>query len=309
MKKTGIIRHFCHYIEYTGLRFISLLLMLIPESCIYVLARFFGLVVFHCLRIRRDVAMENLRYALGDVMDESGLKIIAREAYYNIGVTFLEMLLVPKFKHRILTMVEMSEIDILKRNLEQRRGLILVSCHFGSWELNGAALGLSGIPVTVVVKSQSNPYVDEFINRYRKDFGMKIVPTGAAIKHLIKTLSEHGTIGLISDQDAGKNGVFVTFFGRMASTPAGAAQLALKYDVPVIVTMTQRIAAGKYKSIFREVDVLADDTVESLTQRYTTVMEKIIRQCPEQYFWMHRRWKTRPSENTLRSAECLSCTS
>ena len=80
----------------------------------------------------------------------------------------------------------------------------------------------------------------------------------------------------------------------MASTPAGAAQLALKYGAPIVVTMTKRIVPGRYRSIFREVEINPDDTVVTLTQRYTRVLEEIIRENPEQYFWMHKRWKTRP---------------
>ena len=111
---------------------------------------------------------------------------------------------------------------------------------------------------------------------------------------------------MISDQDAGKRGVFVNFFGRKASTPGGAAQLAIKYGAPIVVTMSIRTACGRYKSIFREVEVRENDTVEELTQRFTTIMEEVIRQNPEQYFWMHRRWKTRPPDNASRPGERLS---
>jgi len=188
----------------------------------------------------------------------------------------------------------MSEADIMKRKLDAGRGMILVSGHFGSWELNGAAIGLMGIPVTVVGRRQSNEYVDRYVTEVRRGFGMKMISHGVSIRHLVKALKVGEAVGLISDQDAGKKGVFVTFFGRKASAPSGAAQLALKYHAPIVVSMTKRISPGRYKSIIREVAVYPDDSIESVTQRYTTVMEDIIRENPEQYFWMHRRWKTRP---------------
>ena len=97
---------------------------------------------------------------------------------------------------------------------------------------------------------------------------------------------------MISDQDAGGDGVFVDFFGRKASTPRGAAQLALKFNVPIVVVMTLRTGNGRYRGVFKEIAVDENDTVETVTRRYTAYIEDVIREHPEQYFWMHRRWKT-----------------
>ena len=306
MKSTGIVKHFFHRLEYTCLWLFSAIMAAIPESCVYMIARILGGVAYHILRIRRDVTINNLRQALGGELSEAELEKIARRTYSNIGMTFIEVLLIPKLKSRIFEIVDMSDSFILKRNFDKGRGLILVSCHFSNWELNGASVAALGIPVSVVAKKQSNPYVDSYINGYRTGFGMKIIPPGVSIKHVVRALREHEAVGLISDQDAGKRGVFVDFFGRRASTPGGAAQLALKYGAPIVVTMSIRTACGRYKSIFREVEVRENDTVEELTQRFTTIMEEVIRQNPEQYFWMHRRWKTRPPDNASRPGERLS---
>jgi len=278
----------------------------IPERWVYLLARFLGYFAFSCVRIRREETMRNLRQALGNEKSEETLKVIAREAYGNIGITFIEMLTITKLKPRIHEIVDISDIEILTRNIEKGRGVILVSCHFGSWEINGAALGLAGIPLTVVAKRQSNPYVDDYVTAYRTDCGMKMIPTGIALKHIIRALKKREVAGLISDQDAGKMGVFVTFFGRPASTPSGAAQLALKYGAPIVVSMAKRTSYGRYKNIFREIEVLDSDSVESLTQRFTSVMEEIIRQNPEQYFWMHRRWKTPVPDSAFEPGEVVS---
>ena len=291
MKNTSL-KKISHYLEYAVLRILSTVFGAVPEKYVYGFARLLGSCAYHCIGIRRDVALANLRRALGSEYDDAELKKIAVDSYMNICMTFVEMLLEPKSKDRVLQIIDTSDIHILKRNMEKGRGLIIVSCHFGSWELNGASIAASGIPVTVVAKKQSNPYVDGFINRFRSEWGMGVIPHGAAIKHIVRALRNHKAVGLFSDQDAGKNGVFVSFFGHMASTPRGAAQLALKYKTPVVMTMIVRKGPGCHKSIFEEVEVRADDTIETLTQRYTTMMEKIIRQYPGQYFWMHKRWKT-----------------
>ena len=238
MKSAGIVKHFFHRLEYACLWLLSAVMAAIPENCVYMIARILGGVAYHVLRIRRDVTEENLRQALGGEVSEAELKKIARSTYSNIGMTFIEVLLIPKLKSRIFEIVDMTDSFILKRNFDKGRGLILVSCHFSNWELNGASVAASGIPVSVVAKKQSNPYVDSSINRYRTGFGMKIIPPGVSIKHVVRALREHEAVGLISDQDAGKRGVFVDFFGRKASTPGGAAQLAIKYGAPIVGTMS-----------------------------------------------------------------------
>ncbi|MBT4484163.1 MAG: lysophospholipid acyltransferase family protein [Candidatus Latescibacteria bacterium] len=306
MKSTGRSRKIFHFAEYAVLRMLSVFLGMIPERLIYAIARIIGMFSWHCLRIRRNVTMTNLLHALGNESSEEELEKIAREAYINIGMTFIEALLLPKLKKRILEIVDMSDAGLMTRIIEKGRGLIIISCHFGSWELNGTSIAALGIPFTVVVKSQSNPYVDSYINRNREMIGMDVISRGASTKKIVRALRERGIVALISDQDAGNKGVFVSFFGRMASTPRGAAQLALKYETPMIVSMTKRTCPGRYKSIFKEVEIRDTDTVETLTQRFTTIMEDIIRQNPEQYFWMHRRWKTCPPSNTFDSAESVS---
>ena len=292
LKKNKTVKKLVHLVEYGCIRFFSAVFTIIPLKLVYIIAKLLGIFTYYILRIRRNVALTNLKSSLGGELSEKELKRIACEAYINIGLTFIEMLIIHKFRGHVLDMVDMSDSYILRRTMDIGRGLILVSCHFGSWELNGVAIAASGFPVTVVVKKQTNPYVDSLINLNRTRLGMNIITHGASVKHIVRALREHKVVGLISDQDAGRDGIFVDFFGRKASTPRGAAQLALKYNAPIVAVMNVRTGNGKYKSIFKNIDIRADDTVESITQRYTTVMENIIRQHPEQYFWMHRRWKT-----------------
>ena len=293
-KKQSLSKRLVHLIEYVALLSFAFVLRILPFGIVYSIAGFFGMLACDLFGIRLDVTMENLRRAFGKEMSEKELKALARESYKNIGMTFIEMLLVPRLRHDLLTIVDVSEIKTLDYNAGDGQGIIFVSGHFGSWELSGAAIALSGIAMTAVAKEQSNPYADEYITRQRNSFGIKVVQPGASLKHLVKALRAGEGIGLISDQDAGKNGVFVDFFGEKASTPGGAAQLALKYGSPIVISMTIRLKPGEYKSIYRPVEVLDGDTVESITQRFTTVMESVIREYPSQYFWMHRRWKTRP---------------
>jgi Kdo2-lipid IVA lauroyltransferase/acyltransferase len=289
-----ILKNIVFRVEYTALLTLSSIFTALPEGALYAFAKVLGIFVFECVRIRRKVTFENLQASFGEEKTERELKRIAREAYINITITFAEMLLFPKLHNRVLEMVDLEEVHLVREAAAKGRGVMLISGHFGSWEMNGASMTTSGIPVVIVAKRQANPYVDAWITRYRKELNMSIIGTGAPVKQLVRALRNGEVVGLISDQNAGKRGVFVPFFGRPASTTRGAAELALRYGAPLLACMTVRLRQGKYKTLVRDVEIRSDDTVESLTARYTKVMEDIIRLYPEQYFWMHRRWKTRP---------------
>jgi len=292
LRKRSIVKEVQHRIEYAAVVIISGMFRAMPLIIAYGITKVLGFCAFHVFRVRRDVTLDNLRNALGQELDERELRKIASRSYFNVGLTFIEMLLMPKLRGRIHEIIDVSDIGIAKKASDRGKGVIVVSAHFGGWEMNGGTYAPAGLKMNVVAKSQSNRYIDKFVNRNRELFNVKVITTGASIKHLVKALRNGEVIGLISDQDAGRKGVFVDFFSRKASTVQGAAQLALKYNAPIVVTMTARTGPFRFKAFFREVDVLPDDTITTLTQRYTKVMEDIIRRYPDQYFWMHRRWKT-----------------
>ena len=301
MGKSSIVKKAQHRLEYVLLVIFGVVFRAMPAIVMYGILDFMGWCAFHVFKIRRGVAVDNLRHALGNEYSERELLGIARKSYTNIGIAFAEMLCIPIMASRVREIVDISGIEILEDVGRRGKGVILVSGHFGNWELNGGVVSTTGMAISVVAKPQSNPLVDNLVNEYRELFGVKIIATGAPIKRIVKALRTREVIGLVSDQDSGKRGVFVDFFGRKASTPQGAAQLALKYGSPIIVTGVVRTGIRRYKAINREVEVVGGDTIQSLTQRYTSVLEEIIREYPEQYFWMHRRWKTQPSAEDYES--------
>ena len=193
-------------------------------------------------------------------------------------------------------MIEVKHIEVLHRLLRKGHGLITISGHLGNWELQGAAAAaIIKSTFTVAATKQSNPYIDRFITQRRNNLGMQVAGSKGARKLLLRALKNHEAIGLVADQNAGRDAVFVDFFGKLAATQPGPAQLALKYKAPIIVGAAIRTGPGKFRMLHQEVEILDDDTVESLTQRHVKILEGFIRQYPEQYFWMHRRWKRRPA--------------
>ena len=286
-----LIKRLKHLVEYAVVMLFRSFLLVVPLRVVYLFTTILGWFTFYVVRFRRDITMDNLRNAFGDEYGERELRTIARTAYIHIGMTFIEMILAPKIYSRIREMVDVQEFDIVWRLYNENRGIVTVAAHFGSWELCGAVISAHGVKVTAVAKRQSNPYIDRLVTRNREYMGIKITTRGAPLKQILQALRRHEMVGLISDQGDRKNGMFVDFFGRRALAPRGAAQLALKYRVPLVVIAMVRLKNGRYKTFAEEVAYSSDDTVESLTQRYTKIMEDIIRKYPHQYFWMHRRWK------------------
>lgn len=291
------MKNLSYLVQYFFLRLFAFAFTILPATLVYWFARLTGVLFYDVLRIRRRVTLENLKQALGDRLPAVELARIGRQAYQHIGMSFVEMLLADTLCGKISTLVDLTKNTVLKQYLERGKGLIVVAAHFGSWEMIGAASAASDIKITGVAAMLANPYVDRFINRARNRLGMQAVPLTASAKELVACLKRGEAIGLVADQNGGPKGVFVDFFGRKASTPRGPAQFALKYKAPMVVVMLVRTRPGRYRTVIEPVEVKENDTVKSLTQRYTKILEKNIRCHPEQYLWMHRRWKTRPKES------------
>jgi KDO2-lipid IV(A) lauroyltransferase len=239
--------------------------------------------------------MDNLRIAFGKELDNTKLAEIAAESYRQIAMSFMELLIAPKLYNQIQNILEPKHFSLIQRLLQQGKGLITISGHLGNWELQGAAAAtaITG-PFTVAAVKQSNPHIDRFITQRRNDMGMQVAGTKAAMKLLLKALRSKQAIGLVADQNAGRDAVFVDFFGKVAATQPGPAQLALKFGAPLIIGAAIRMGPGRFKILSQQVEIKENDTVETLTQRHVKILEDFIRQYPEQYFWLHRRWKTRP---------------
>ncbi|MDZ7379941.1 MAG: lysophospholipid acyltransferase family protein, partial [candidate division KSB1 bacterium] len=141
--------------------------------------------------------------------------------------------------------------------------------------------------------------IDDLMNRYRQRMGITIIHMGVAVRGVIKALREGKMVALLSDQDAGKNGVFVNYLGHPASTPRGPAVFSLKTGAPIIFGSAVREDHAYHRIYFDlatpgEVGELSEENVRRITQAYTSILERYVRQYPDHWFWMHRRWKTRP---------------
>lgn len=249
---------------------------------------------------RKHITYDNIDKAFPDKSKIEKIKILIG-SYRNLGITLAELLVYGKIsKNELLNYIEIADYDGLKNLLNNSNGFLVVSGHFGNWELN--ALGLStyfDLSISVVVKGLKNYVADKVINSYRTRFGNKMIPMDKAAREIIKTLREGRILALLADQSADPDkDVFVPFFGRLAVTYEAPAELALKLNVPLVFIYCVRQPDFRYKVEFEiiKTDDLdkSKESVYELTCRHVATLEALIRKYPEMWSWQHRRWKHVP---------------
>lgn len=253
------------------------------------------------LGYRRSVTMDNLHNAFPE-FDEHKLRDIARGSFRSVGTALFEFVYFPRLdSKRINELVQIGNAELVERVFSRGKGIILLTAHFGNWELLAQSVpARTGIPVHVIVKLQSNRRVDKHINDWRTMLGNIAVPMENSVRELLKALKEKKAVGMVGDQAAAKESNVVRFFGRDVQTFEGPAMFSLKMGAPLLVGFAVRQPNGTYVAEFHEVP--SDDlgaytpqNVTELTRRHVAITEAVIREHPEQWMWMHKRWKHVPS--------------
>ena len=259
-----------------------------------------GDLAFDLVRKRRDLVKQHLGRVFGNEYEPDALHKLARNVYRQLGRLATE--------HARLLAAETTDIrdritvigdDHIGQARRQGKGVILVTGHFGYWELLGASVAALGYPMAVVAKDQHNPAVNALIIKGREKLGMKVISMAAATHAIMRTLRRNECVGLLMDQDAGPGGTFVDFLGLEASTYQGPALFALRSGAPIIPCFIIREGAERHRIVFEspiEAVPTGDETadIQRYTQAYTAVLERYVRMYPDHWFWVHRRWKTRP---------------
>ncbi len=246
-------------------------------------------------RRRKEMARANIVCGLG--VDNAQASKIAKDSAVRFGRLFLEMLCLPALTMESLPKLvsRIEGLDNLRQAQAAGRGVIVITAHSGNWELIGPALALHGFPMVGVAQKQSSS-TDRFINECRSATGMKIIYK-TDVRSILRMLIAGNIIGLLIDQDAHQEGAFVEFLGRLASTPKGAAVMARMQDVPIVPLFIHSEPDGRHvlaiqAPICMEKTKDREKDVWEMTQRLTCLVENHIRQYPQQWFWLHNRWKT-----------------
>jgi len=186
--------------------------------------------------------------------------------------------------------------EYLDEALTKKKGVILVTGHFGVWEIMVAWFGLNQYSMLAVGQKQKNSGADTFVNQLREDTGIKMISRKSPLEFMYEALASNRILTLGSDQDAKKRGVFVKFFNLPASTPKGAARFHLEHRSPMIFATCHLEKPNNHVLDILPVPADSNSNIETITQSFTFMLEKIITAYPKQYFWIHRRWKTKPPQ-------------
>lgn len=300
-KKHSLMIRARHLLEYSLFRMVCLVLALLPAKMAYALGRGLGRAAFALDFRHRKIAVENLRTALGDSRDEKEIRDLARTSLSHLALALVELSRYREFKDGpVERFVDFEGVPRVIAASNGGRGIILITGHFGSWELGALAAPLIGYPLEVVFRPLDNPYLDRWLAIVRSSTGNRVVAKRHALRPILSSLQKGGMVVVLIDLNTMRNeGVFVDFFGKLASTTYAPALLALRTGAAVFPILTPRQKDGRLKVIVGEEIPLSrsGDLQKDLldnTARFTKVLEGYIREHPEQWFWAHERWKTRP---------------
>lgn len=288
-----------HRLEFLGVQMVAQVARLLPLAVAVALGQGLGWIGFRLIGIRRSVALDNLRKAFPD-QPEKWLNRTASACYQHFGRVGVELARLPKLDARwIESHVEIRGRDVLDRSQARGLGGVVMSGHLGNWEIMGASPSVLGYPVTYIVTTQRNKAVERWMDSLRASRGIEIIKTHDNPIRVIRSLKKNRLVAILCDQDAHEDGEFVTFFGRPASTPRGGAVLQLKTDASPIFCYATALPKGKWRITFEDIPIPEGDgdkkDTETAVLRYVTKrLEEEIRKHPEQWLWMHRRWKTQP---------------
>jgi len=288
-------------LEYIGVIAFVRAMLILPHRMAVLIGGMLGRLAFDLLRKRRRVTLANLEAHLDQADRGSSYPGIGRKSYVNFGRAIAEFARIPCVDMGFINKhIRFEGLCHLDRALDEGKGGVLVTGHFGSWELMGCALVKLGYPLVFVVGVQRNRLVQDLMNRLRGRCGIPVIEP-ASLLETTRVLRGNRFIAMLSDQDAGRQGVFVDFLGEQASTHAGAARLAILTGAPVITGFIVRTDLTRHLVAIEEpirVDRSVDrgEAMLSITRAYTGSIEDYVRRHPDQWLWAHRRWKTRPAE-------------
>ena len=293
---------FTQWAEYAALRTIATLLRPFGFRAASAVGAFVGGLGWRPFRLRAAQVERTIQACFPEFTPER-VRDVARESYRGLGRVAMESIFLSRASREEVmeAFVAPHQYEVLERAFAQGKGVILVAGHLGNWELSAAYMTGRGLPIDAIAMHMANPLSDGFFKRTRERFGTRVIFDDQAVRAIPRALKEGRGIGFLSDQSAkGLASTFIPFFGRPARTPRGAAVFALRGDLPMVFVVALRQPDGRYQAHFEEVPLVKtgdkEHDIDATVLRYTQVLERLVREHPEQYFWQHRRWKGQPKD-------------
>ncbi len=293
------------YGVYVAVRFGVCLLQALPFALACAFADGLALLFYQFDRRHRAVAFDNLRHAFPHEYTDAELRDLTRQVFRHFSLMLVEILFMPRLvRHNnwrdFLRYRSEAEASRIVNLWLSDRPVLMATGHFGNWEISSYVLGLLGVRFCGIARPLDNAYLDDWLRRFREAHGQKILAKKGDFEEIQGVLAAGGVLGTLADQDAGSRGLYVNFFGRLASTHKAVAILSLEYNVPIAVIAGARLDRPmKYVALAEDVIYPEEyagrpDAIAAITQRFTDALERMVRAYPEQYFWLHRRWKHQP---------------
>ncbi len=288
---------------YTGLRAVTSVMALYDIDATM---RFFGdLGAWWGARDRKrlDRAETNLRRCLPHLGEAEVRDVALRSMRYLFQLFCAEIPMTPRLvtPSTWMNCFHFSRIDEALALLMSKRPVILITGHCGNFEILGFGLSVAGFPLTALARPLDMPLIDDWVRDVRQRRGMGVLVKWGASEAMTDILERGGRLAFIADQNAGDRGLFVPFFGRLASAYKSIGLLALRYEIPIVCGVARRLGPDVFKYEIECVDLIGprdwhqqEDPLYYITARYSRAIEAMVRNAPDQYFWVHRRWKSRP---------------
>ncbi len=291
-----------HALEAGAAGVVAWLARLVPREAALAFGRALGRTWGRLDRRHLRIAEDNLGHAFPD-WDEGRRRSAALGVYGHFGRVLLDVLwMAHRERDVILAHVDVTGAEHVEAARAAGRGALLVTAHIGNWEVHGMAHGWLFGPIGVVARPLDNPALDARLCDVRRRPGNTVIYKKRALPQVLRLLRENAAVAILVDQNVqAGDGVFVDYFGRKAATTTVAAALALKTGCAVIPTHTELREDGRYALVYEPPLALPSTgsragDLHALTQAVTTVIEGWVRRRPEQWLWLHRRWKTQPAE-------------
>lgn len=294
------------FLRYLVVRAAAALAAAFPVKWVSGLGAWLGGLGFHLARSERRKALAHLAVAFPE-KSEDERRSIAKESFRHLGRSVGELVCVKQIDARLDDWVEWPPADraLLDAALARGKGVLFISGHIGNWELTARGVTARGYDGSSIAREASDARTTAFIEHMRASGNTGTIWRGhpGAAKAMLRQLRAGKILGLVIDQDTKVQSVFVPFFGKLASTPRAAADLALRTKAALIVGTCPRVGPFRYRLGLEEVPLPEGDdeaAVVRLTAELTARLERVIRQYPEQWVWMHERWKRQPDASKER---------
>ena len=287
--------------QYLAARLAAMGLGMVSEQAALRSAAAIGRCVYRFDHRHRQRTLDHLRMGFPD-LGHDGLQDLAERSFEHLAQLAVEVCQVPRlvhadsWSHRI----RLKNLGKTAELLNSGQPALLVTGHLGNWEITGYLLAVLGYPIQAIARPIDNPLINRWLLDIRQRRGMRIITKWNATDQMLEVIRQGGLLGFIADQNAGDKGLFVPFFGKLASTYKSIGLLAMTQQLPIICGYAVRVSTGLTYEVGIQDIIYPDDwsgqpdPLYYITARYVRAIEEMIKICPHQYLWMHRRWKSRP---------------